>query len=230
MKPAPVLTRTQLAEIARAALDNSASLLDDARVLLDAGRWPRAHALAVLAAEEFGKFFLCIVAGQTVESADAAAWKNFWQRFSSHRVKFAAWFGQYVDQQNWGPVGSEGDEGWGRAWDSRKDEAFKHDVAKQAGLYVGFDVTAGVTSIPAEVLGEKRAAELVGMVEPIVGLWMAIAPRDLTAMVTPDPRVTALLAEAAKLRAEAGETSSPIPSFDKLWKKVKDLDDSASNL
>jgi len=91
-------------------------------------------------------------------------------------------------------------------------------------------LTTGVTSIPAEVLGEKQAAELVGMVESIVGLWMAIAPRDLTAMATPDPRVTALLAEATKLRAEAGETGSPVPLFDKLWEKLKDLDGPASNL
>ncbi|WP_460396987.1 AbiV family abortive infection protein, partial [Actinophytocola sediminis] len=90
-KPSPALTRPQLAQLTRAALDNSGALLDDARLLFTFKLWPRAHVLAILAEEEFGKFYLCIMAGLQLESADAATWTKFWSKFSDHQPKFAAW-------------------------------------------------------------------------------------------------------------------------------------------
>lgn len=160
-KPSPALTRPQLAQLARAALDNSGALLDDARLLLTFKRWPRAHVLAILAAEEFGKFYLCVVAGLQLESADAAPWTKFWSKFSDHKPKFAAWYAQYVDEQDWGPVGSAGDEEWLRAWDSRKGKAGNNNRDKQAGLYVDFDLGTTALREPAELFSEGGATQMV---------------------------------------------------------------------
>jgi AbiV family abortive infection protein len=49
-----------LVQFALAAESNARELINDAEVLLAAGRWPRAYALAVLAHEEFGKGLMAI--------------------------------------------------------------------------------------------------------------------------------------------------------------------------
>lgn len=198
-KPTPALTTSQLAQLARAALENAAALLEDARLLLIFERWARAYGIAILSAEEFGKFYLCVTTGKLLGSAKQPTWRSFWDKYWSHQKKFAMWYGAYVDQQDWGPVGSAGDEKWLSAWNSRKHEAHLHDVGKQSGLYVGFEENA--VQIPAEVVDEAKAAELFMMVQSVVRPWMANAPRDLTSMLTPDPRVTAMLAEAQSLAA-----------------------------
>jgi AbiV family abortive infection protein len=65
--------------------ENARGLLDDARLLLDAGRPPRAHALATLALEEIGQASLCILAlfpwpkpfyGSSSKGSFWAAWKD----------------------------------------------------------------------------------------------------------------------------------------------------------
>jgi AbiV family abortive infection protein len=89
------LNTAQLAELARTTLDNARSLLVDAHLLLDAGRWPRAYALAVLAAEEYGKFEACVVAG-SYEQADEESWKQFWRDFVLHKPKLTTWAGTLV--------------------------------------------------------------------------------------------------------------------------------------
>ncbi len=48
-------TAGQLRQLAQAAAQNATDLAADARLLLDAGRFPRAYALATLALEELGK-------------------------------------------------------------------------------------------------------------------------------------------------------------------------------
>lgn len=55
--------RAQLLNTAQTAYANACSLIIDAKVLLDAQRYPRAGALAILAEEEYAKsFVLCICA------------------------------------------------------------------------------------------------------------------------------------------------------------------------
>lgn len=49
-----------LHQLALAAEANARELVNDAEVLLAAGRWPRAYALAVLAHEEFGKGLMAV--------------------------------------------------------------------------------------------------------------------------------------------------------------------------
>lgn len=71
-----------LRSLAEAALSNAGDLLADARLLADAGRFPRAHALATLACEELGKEQDCLHAMWAL-----SAEKNFWAGFTNHAEK-----------------------------------------------------------------------------------------------------------------------------------------------
>lgn len=73
-----------LLKLAEAALSNAMDLLADARLLAEAGRFPRAHALATLACEELGKSRQCL----------SNIWlprhpKAFWEAFTSHTRKLS---------------------------------------------------------------------------------------------------------------------------------------------
>ena len=57
-----VLDVDALGDLAVTAAANGRRLLDDAEILLKRGRWPTAYSLAVLAFEEAGKSWLCIIA------------------------------------------------------------------------------------------------------------------------------------------------------------------------
>ena len=85
-----------LGDLARAALDNASELLGDAKVLLDAGRYPRVLALTVLAAEEFGKHMMCMSAA-ALDLDSPREVKKFWKRFRSHEAKYQNWHGQMID-------------------------------------------------------------------------------------------------------------------------------------
>jgi AbiV family abortive infection protein len=80
------LTIDQLADVARKALDNALTLLDEADGLLSFNRYPRAYALAILAGEEFGKFMMAQGAVGHLPG-DEAFWSDFWKRFTSHDAK-----------------------------------------------------------------------------------------------------------------------------------------------
>jgi AbiV family abortive infection protein len=90
------LTPKLLGGLARAALDNSSNLLADAKLLLNEGRHPRALALTVLAAEEFGKHMICMSAA-AFDLEDPTEVKKFWKRFRSHEAKYQNWHGQLID-------------------------------------------------------------------------------------------------------------------------------------
>ncbi|MBF6238710.1 AbiV family abortive infection protein [Nocardia otitidiscaviarum] len=198
-KLAPALTRPQLAELARAALDNSAALLDDARFLLVGGRWPRAYSVAVLAAEEYGKFHRCVLESLSMDANDHT-WDEFWRDFRLHKPKFAAWYGQYVDGQDWGPVGSVGDADWLREWNSAPGKAREHDRDKQAGFYVDFDTESGSIRVPADRCTEEMATELIEKVSSVVAYWaMPAGQAHLTGILFPNPRSAAFLAELRTL-------------------------------
>jgi AbiV family abortive infection protein len=76
----------QLADVARKALDNAFDLVNEADGLLSFGRYPRAYSLAILAAEEFGKFLIAQGAVAHLPGDDAY-WRGFWERFRSHDAK-----------------------------------------------------------------------------------------------------------------------------------------------
>lgn len=79
------LTNEQLADIANAASANCRAILADAELLFEAGRYPRAHALAILALEEFGKHVFTVSA---MNRQDVTGfWRAYHRRFRDHKAK-----------------------------------------------------------------------------------------------------------------------------------------------
>ena len=81
-------TAGQLRQLAQAAAQNAADLAADARLLLDAGRFPRAHALATLALEELGKPELCraVLAGKLDDKGFRQEWSNHLWKLDRSRI------------------------------------------------------------------------------------------------------------------------------------------------
>lgn len=86
----PLPPRDELLTLFRTALANAQDLLSDADILLNARRWPRAHALATLAWEELGKAHLCLIA-VTVPS-DVSP-EDFWGILGDHGRKLVRMHG-----------------------------------------------------------------------------------------------------------------------------------------
>ncbi len=123
-------------------------------------------------------------------------WEKFWRDFRLHKPKFAAWFGQYVDGQEWGPIGSVGDADWLREWNSAPGKAAEHDRGKQAGFYVDFETKSGSIRVPAEQCTEEMATELFEKVSSVVTYWvMPPGQAHLTGILFPNPRSSAFLSE-----------------------------------
>jgi AbiV family abortive infection protein len=78
----PIPSTEDLLRLAEASLSNAEALIDDARVLAEAGRFPRAHALATLGCEELGKTRHCLYATWGVLRP-----KAFWSGFTNHELK-----------------------------------------------------------------------------------------------------------------------------------------------
>lgn len=78
----------QLRQFAQAAAQNATDLAADARLLLDAGRFPRAHALATLALEELGKMELChvMLAGGLDDKSFRQEWLNHPSKLDRSRI------------------------------------------------------------------------------------------------------------------------------------------------
>jgi len=156
--------------LAQAAHDNARSLVDDARLLLEAKRYARAFALAELAAEELGK--LILVAGTAIRVAlDLEVdWRRFWHRFRHHPSK--AWNAALIDRIM--AVNAE-------AWIAGKVDAITADteglseaqrqatimpLTKNDALYV--DHRRGRLTEPSKAVTEEQARTIVSGVERLL--------------------------------------------------------------
>jgi AbiV family abortive infection protein len=83
------LTREQLEEGRRKALENARELVDEAGLLHANAYWPRVVFLCHIAAEELGKYIMLVSAfvELTADPHDFD-WSRFWKRFTSHKQKF----------------------------------------------------------------------------------------------------------------------------------------------
>ncbi|MEV5720839.1 AbiV family abortive infection protein [Amycolatopsis mediterranei] len=174
------LTGPQLAELTQAALDNSVQLLEDARVLINAERWPRAYALSVLAGEEFGKFYSCVVAF-SYKHEDEPRWQKFWKDFTRHEPKFTNWAGQFVDSLDWSPPGTDDDGAWLEAWNKRHELAAVGLKEKMSALYVDFE--SNQTKTPSRSITADAAKSMFHTVSTVVEQAKNIFKGDLTPMI-----------------------------------------------
>ncbi|MDE2924936.1 MAG: AbiV family abortive infection protein [Acidobacteriota bacterium] len=82
------LSAVQIADGMNAARRNARRLADDAKLLLDAGRYPTAASIAALSIEESGK--LSVLRGLAM-SPNKEVRSRSWKDYRTHRHKNAAW-------------------------------------------------------------------------------------------------------------------------------------------
>lgn len=93
-------TNTDPYQLARALLNNGDALIEDAELLLDHRRYPRAAALALMALEELSKVHLCLEAiiNQTpVPEARSKAWTDHKGKFEGARALELAFLDEAPD-------------------------------------------------------------------------------------------------------------------------------------
>jgi len=167
------LSAKEAARGMNAAAKNARRLLEDAKLLLAAGRYPTAVSLSILAIEEAGK--LSIIRS-ILSAANEKELKGAWKRYRSHRAKNATWIMPLLAARGartlWGfrEVGND---------DAEHTEIL--DALKQLGFYTDF-VGERNWSEPEAVIDAELAAAIysVGMVmanereitEEEVALWM----------------------------------------------------------
>jgi AbiV family abortive infection protein len=157
------LTLRQLATAAHAALDNCEDLLADARLLFDAGRYPRAHALAVLAVEEFGKSLMCQQALMRDLDVDRAAARYFLRAFRKHETKLR----NALLQVDVLPNHRADSDAFGALIGKLLERVEDESTRKLRGLYVDFGPDGSVL-VPKEVVGRDAAGALIGDVEELL--------------------------------------------------------------
>jgi AbiV family abortive infection protein len=179
--PVTLELRKNMEEIFRAAYDNGCSLREDALILFEASRFPRAAALTILAKEEFSKAFILII------SAGQGRWdSNLFKALRKHPEKqgmseamkgFLDWF---TDCNKWRikfnqsaliPISLS------RYPEREKIEEFisrgkscikkpVKDFLKQECFYVGYDERAKMTCSPVSI-GQNEAQSCLDETEKL---------------------------------------------------------------
>ena len=155
------LTPAQITDGIAAAQSNALRLLDDAKLLLEAGRYPSASALAILSMEERGKV---IILKRLALVSDPADLKAAWREYRSHRAKNAGWIiPQLVGQ------GARTMREMAAGVDPVAEHAGLLDALKQVSFYS--DCLANRHwSIPTAVIDQGIARSMVASAE---AMWSA---------------------------------------------------------
>ena len=167
------VTLNDVADGCRKALTNAQDLLADAALLFDAGRFPRAFALAQVAQEELAKIPMLYRAGSEIHAGHPVDWDRLGRRFRSHKHK--SWAGAITEFAH-GP----GDETV-----KERIERLKEAIAatpeqlrrKEQALYV--DINAGGFVAPSEVITQEEASDLIRRVQANADFYAQTLPDNL---------------------------------------------------
>ena len=166
----PLPPRDDLIALIQVSLRNAGDLLDDARLLLDAGRPPRAHALATLALEEIGKASLCMLALLPWPEPfyGSSSKGGFWAAWQDHAVKlgWALGFLGLIVRESAGPATEAIERLQGAARDGH--------LRKLDGFYV--DYREGKILSPAQVsaaAARQIADDARALLEVAAASWLA---------------------------------------------------------
>lgn len=146
------LSAEQVADGINAASENAASLLSDAKLLLEASRFSRAASLAALAIEEAGK--VSILRSIALARTDAEA-KAEWKNYRSHTRKNQSWLLPELAAK-----GARTIDEFRSVFDGSSDHPIILDQLKQLGFYTDCLGTAH-WSKPSEVIDESLSRSLV---------------------------------------------------------------------
>lgn len=157
------LTPAQITEGIAAAQANALRLLHDAKLLLDARRYPSATALAILSMEERGKV---IILKRLALVRDPADVKAAWREYRNHRAKNAGWIIPQLVKQ-----GARTMHDMAAGVDPDGENTGLLDALKQVSFYT--DCLANRHwSIPNDVIDEGAARSMVASAEI---MWSARA-------------------------------------------------------
>ncbi len=144
-------------------LENAEGLVEDAKVLYNNGRFPRALAMCVLSFEEMGK--IVQLTGALVNKTPNE-WERFWKRFRDHKSKRKI-------------VASIEADMWGLTDDERRDEQQTEEFVERMKLlclYVDFvngkKVYTPMGSFGTEI--EKIASNAIRFAEGRLGMFAQI--------------------------------------------------------
>jgi len=173
-----------LSDLANAAAYNARRLLADAEILLTRGRWPTAYSLAVLALEEAGKGWLCVVAIFLPDEARPEFpfgdldWDHKWKLGSARGV---------ADMLAFIKGGEGAPANVVRAAEELEELARADNEAKKRGFYA--DYRDGVIWRPSQMT-ERQARRMVAdvrdvlynsgpLLDPDFISWIANLPDDV---------------------------------------------------
>ncbi len=150
------LTADQVAEGMTAANRNAKRLLEDAKLLLDARRFPSAAALSILSIEESGKN--SVLRGLALaNSADEL--KRGWRDYRSHTKKNVAWI-----LPDLAAKGARSADELQPIFDEQSDHPYVLEQVKQISLYTDC-LGKAHWSIPDDVIDEPLARGLLQIAE-----------------------------------------------------------------
>ena len=150
------LSASQVADGMNAACRNARRLADDAKLLLDAGRYPTAASIAVLSIEESGK--KSVLRGLAF-APNKEARRSAWRDYRLHRNKNAAWILPDLVAK-----GARDLDSLRPATDASAGHTALLDQVKQIGLYADCLGDAH-WSEPEKVIDENMSRSLVGIAE-----------------------------------------------------------------
>ncbi|MDA8125568.1 MAG: AbiV family abortive infection protein [Deltaproteobacteria bacterium] len=145
------LTVDQIAEGINAAKKNAKRLFEDANLLLEAGRFPSAAALAILSIEEAGKVSILRELALAKTTGDV---NEAWNHYRSHTKKNATWLLPQFAQQ-----GARKLEDFKALFDESSDHPYILDQVKQIAFYTDC-LGKAHWSLPQDVIDESLAKTL----------------------------------------------------------------------
>lgn len=153
------LSAAEIADGIAAAQANANRLIEDAKLLADASRFPSATALAILAIEERGK--VTILKRMAIVPSDKLT--ETWRDYLSHRAKNAGWALPLLLAD-----GARAMQDFAPLVDKKADHAAMLDALKQVALYS--DCLGNKHwSRPEEIIEPDLARVLIEIAEQMMG-------------------------------------------------------------
>lgn len=148
------LSPEQITEGMNVARRNALRLLEDAKILLNSGRYPTALSLAILSIEESGK--ATILRGLAIAKGDASL-KNSWKKYRTHTAKNVAWILPQLAAD-----GAKTLDDLSPIYDRNSSHPYMLDQLKQVGFYTDC-LGEAHWSEPSDVIEEDLANLMVSI-------------------------------------------------------------------